>query len=262
MLALAFPATFVNLFHGQNGFLNAALLGAGILALERRPVLAGILLGLLSYKPHFGLLVPLALMAGGHWRTIAAAAATALVFAALSLAVFGPEAWQAFVDNAPFLRRIVEDGNLPWFKMPTLFAAVRLAGGPVPLAYAAQGLAALAAASAVWWAWRQTAPLPVKAAILVVAALGATPYAFDYDLTLLGLAVAWLAWDGIQRGFRPGEKLALVAAWLLPAVATPVAEHSSLQLAPAVLAWLVVCALRRTRPAFPQTLLLRFQGRK
>ena len=64
MLALAFPATFINLFHGQNGFLNAALLGAALLALDRRPVVAGILFGLLSYKPHLGLLVPLALLAG------------------------------------------------------------------------------------------------------------------------------------------------------------------------------------------------------
>lgn len=251
MLALAFPATFVNFFHGQNGFLNAALLGAGLMALERRPVLAGVLLGLLSYKPHLGLLVPVALIAGRHWRTLVAAGATTLAFAALSLAAFGPEAWLAFLDNTPFLRRIVENGNLPWFKMPTVFAAVRLLDGSVPLAYAVQGAATLIAASAVWWIWQGTASLPAKSAVLTAAALAASPYAFDYDLTVLGLAIAWLAWDGVQRGFRPGEKMVLLAAWLLPAVATPAAEHTGLQIGPAAVAAVLFCAFRRSNSVSP-----------
>lgn len=258
MLALAFPASFINLFHGQNGFLNAALLGAALLALERRPLLAGLFFGLLSYKPHFGLLVPLALIAGGHWRAILAAGATTLAFAAVSLAVFGAGAWIAFVDNMPFLRLVLENGNLPWFKMPTTFAALRLLGAPVVLAYGAQALAALAAAGAVVWAWRRgahrPAPFPAKAAVLVTATLIATPYAFDYDLTLIGLAVAWLAWDGVQRGFLPREKPVLLAAWLAPAVATPVASAIGLQLGPVILVWLLICGLRRTWEAesFPE----------
>jgi hypothetical protein len=249
MVALAFPATFINLFHGQNGFLNAALLGAALLALERRPVIAGILLGLLSYKPHFGILVPLALIAGGYWRTILAAGATTLAFAALSLAVFGAGAWIAFIDNMPFLRLVLENGNLPWFKMPTTFAALRLLGAPVGLAYGAQALAALAAAGAVVWAWRRTAlgpaPLAARAAVLAIATLVATPYAFDYDLTLIGLAVAWLAWDGVRRGFLPQDKPALLAGWLAPAVASPLAAAVGLQLGPVILAWLLICGLRR-----------------
>jgi hypothetical protein len=247
MLALAFPATFLNLFHGQNGFLNAALLGAALLALKPRPILSGVLFGLLSYKPHLGLLVPLALLAGGHWRTIAAAAATTLAFAGLSLAAFGPDSWLAFVDNMPFLRRILEDGNLPWPKMPTAFAALRLLGGPIPLAYAGQAVAALVAAAAVIWTWRRPAPLPVKAAVLVSATLLASPYSFDYDLTLLGLVVAWLGWIGVQTGFRSGEKPALLLAWLSPALATPIAAVSGLQLGPVLLLWLLACGLRRVR---------------
>ena len=249
MLALAFPATFVNLFHGQNGFLNAALMGAALLALERRPVLAGILFGLLSYKPHFGLLVPLALIAGGYWRSIAAAALTTLAFAALSLAVFGPDAWVAFVDNMPFLRQVLENGNLPWFKMPTAFAALRLLGGSVALGYAAQLAAALAAAAAVIWAWRRGAPLGPRAGGLVSAARLAPPDAFDYDLTLAGLAVAFLAWDGVERGFLPGDKAVLLAAWLAPAVVTPIADALGVQIGPVVLGLLLACGLRRVRVA-------------
>ena len=60
-LALAFPAVFVNLGHGHNGFLTAALIGFALLWLDRRPVVAGILFGLLAYKPQFGLMIPLVL---------------------------------------------------------------------------------------------------------------------------------------------------------------------------------------------------------
>lgn len=245
MLTLAFPATFINLFHGQNGFLNAALLGAALLALERRPVVAGILLGLLSYKPHFGLLVPLALLAGGYWRTMLAAAVTTLAFAGLSLAAFGLEAWIAFIDNMPFVRLVLENGHLPWFKMPTSFAALRLLGAPVPVAYLAQGLAAAAAVVAVIWAWRRPGPLAARAAVLVAATLLATPYAFDYDLTLLGLAIAWLAWAGVRDGFLQHEKILLLAGWLAPAIATPLGSATGLQLGPVFIAGILCCGLRR-----------------
>jgi alpha-1,2-mannosyltransferase len=55
LIALASPAVFINLGHGQNGFLTAALLGGGLLLLDRRPLLAGLLIGLMAYKPQFGL---------------------------------------------------------------------------------------------------------------------------------------------------------------------------------------------------------------
>src|SRR6185295_1703313 len=85
LLALGFPATLWNLTAGQNGFLTAALIGGTLTLMERRPTLAGICLGLLTYKPHFGLLFPVALIAAGQWRVIAFAAATALALAAASL---------------------------------------------------------------------------------------------------------------------------------------------------------------------------------
>ena len=55
---------FVNVGHGQNGFLTAALLGGALHWLDRRPWLAGVLIGCLAYKPQFGVLIPVALLAG------------------------------------------------------------------------------------------------------------------------------------------------------------------------------------------------------
>ena len=95
-LALAFPALFYNFVIGQNGCLTAALLGGALLFIPTRPVLAGICLGLLTYKPQYGPLFPLVLIATAQWRVIFAAAATTLAIAAASLVVFGTNTWLAF----------------------------------------------------------------------------------------------------------------------------------------------------------------------
>src|SRR5207237_312681 len=78
-LVLASPFTAWNFLAGQNGFLTGSLLGAALLCLQRRPVLAGIFMGCLSYKPQFGFLLPVALCGGRHWRAIALAAVTVIV---------------------------------------------------------------------------------------------------------------------------------------------------------------------------------------
>ena len=96
LVAAAFPAVFVNVGHGQNGFLTAALLGGALQLLDRRPSLAGVLIGFLAYKPQFGLLIPLALLAGKRWITIAAAAATVAALIALSVVMLGTDVWHAF----------------------------------------------------------------------------------------------------------------------------------------------------------------------
>ena len=101
LLAAAFPAVFVNLSHGHNGFLSAALMGAALVTLDRRPVVAGVLFGLLVYKPQFGLMVPFVLAATGRWRTFAAAAATAMLLVLLATIAFGPQVWEAFAASNP-----------------------------------------------------------------------------------------------------------------------------------------------------------------
>src|SRR6266568_2789344 len=79
----------------------AALAGFALLWLERRPVAAGILVGLLAVKPHLALLFPLALLAEGRWRSIAAAAATVLALVAASIVAFGWASWVAFLHHVP-----------------------------------------------------------------------------------------------------------------------------------------------------------------
>ena len=105
LLALAFPAVLINIGHGQNGFLTAALLGGALAMLDRRPLIAGILFGLLAYKPQFGLMIPVVLAASGRWRSFAAAAAAVGFLALTATFAFGPPVWHAFLELDPLHAR-------------------------------------------------------------------------------------------------------------------------------------------------------------
>jgi hypothetical protein len=176
-LALGFPAVLWNVTAGQNGFLTAALVGGTLLFVERRPVLAGVLLGLLTYKPQFGLLFPFALLAGGHWRVLIAAAVTALIMIAASFTVFGSEAWIAFIHWMPVTSRVVlGDGGADWDRLQSLFGLVRAHGGSGTFAWTVQGIVAIAVLAGVCALWRGRASYEMKAAALASGALLATPY--------------------------------------------------------------------------------------
>ena len=229
MLALAFPGTLLNLAQGQNGLMIAALFGGAMLWLRPRPVLAGILIGLMSCKPHFGLLIPIALICGRHWTAFWAAAATTVAFAAVSLLAFGVEDWLAFFANIEFATAVLEDGRLPWAKMPSLFATLRLLDVPVGAAYLAQIVLALATAVIVALVWWRRIPLPLAAAVLTSGALLVSPHINDHDLALLAVPIALLAWHGHTHGWLRGEREILVVAWLAPVLTALVAEPTHLQ---------------------------------
>ena len=221
----AFPAVYVNFGHGQTGFIMAALFGGALWLLDRRPIVAGIMIGLLAFKPQLGVLIPVALMAGGYWRTILAAAATVLAMIAASWFAFGPETLQALFDSLAYSRvNGLEYSNTGFHKMQSMFAAMRMLGGSVPFAYAAHGALLVAIAAGLAVIWHGRSDFRVKAASLLVTSLLATPYGFDYDLMLLGPAIAALVSLGIEQGFRPFEKSLLLCAWAMPLVARVVAE--------------------------------------
>ncbi len=245
MLALAFPGTLLNLAQGQNGLMVAALFGAAMLLLGRRPVLAGILIGLLSCKPQFGLLIPIALIFGRHWTAFAAATLTTLAFAAVSLFAFGAQDWLAFFANLEFATAVLEDGRLPWAKMPSLFATLRLLGAPVDWAYAAQAAMALGAAVTVALVWWRPVPLPLAAAVLTSGSLLVSPHLNDHDLALLAVPIALIAWHAHQEGWRRGEREILAVAWLAPVITALVAEPTHLQVGFPCLLALFALAVKR-----------------
>jgi hypothetical protein len=231
LIAAAFPAVFINIGHGQNGFLTAALLGGALHWLDRRPWLAGILIGLLAYKPQFGVMIPLALLANQRWSSIAAAIATVAALVAVSLAVLGGGVWHAFADSMNFTQAIVlEQGGTGWEKIQSAFSAARNWGADVHTAYAIQIALGLALAATLAWLWHSDAAFELKASALATASLLATPYVLDYDLVVLAIAIAFLARHGLARGFRDYEISLLAAAWIVPLLSRGIAGATGIPL--------------------------------
>jgi hypothetical protein len=246
LTAAAFPAVFVNIGHGQNGFLTAALLGGALQLLDRRPWLAGVLIGCLAYKPQFGVLIPIALLAGGRWSAIGAAVATVAALLALSFVLLGGSVWHAFADSMNFTQTVVlEQGGTGWEKIQSVFSAVRMWGAGVHLAYAVQIALALMLAASLAWLWHSDAAFELKASALATASLLATPYVLDYDLVVLAVAIAFFARHGLDRGFRDFEISLLAAAWIVPLLTRGVAGVTGIPLGTLLLLAFYAFTLRR-----------------
>jgi len=243
---LAFPGLWVNLWHGQNAFLTAVLAAGALMLRPAMPALAGILIGMLAVKPHLAIMFLPALIAARAWRVLFIAGATAAAMVLAGLLVLGDGAVQAFGDGLRIARQAFESGALPWTKMPTAFAQLRLLGLPVAAAYTLHAIVAAAAMSANWLVWRSSAPDALKNAALMCGALLVTPYLFDYDLAWLAFPLAWLAAEGLRTGWLHGERNTLVFAWMLPVLMSSLANVTGfVQLGPWVLGALLWHITRR-----------------
>lgn len=248
-LTLAMPATFLNFMFGQNGALTAGLIGLGLVLAERRPLLAGVAVGLLCYKPQFAILFPLVFLVGGNGRAFAAAALTVAAVVALSVAVFGVAPWLAFLDSVSRTSGHLEEGNVAWTMMPTTFAALRL-WLAAEAAHAGQAVVSLAAGAVAVWLWitsrRDPERKAARNAAFCLATLLAVPFAFLYDLAILTPALLWLGRDLVDRGACRWEWLVVVVTALLPFYAGVVAKFTGIQVSPAVIAACLALTARRT----------------
>jgi hypothetical protein len=212
-LVLASPFTAWNFLAGQNGFLTTSLLGASLFFLEKRPIVAGVIIGCLTYKPQFGILIPVALVACRQWRAIASAAVTAALLAVASIALFGSAAWAAFPNGLVAQSKLNlgagPDSN--WGYLQTVYGLIRSLDGSANTAWLAQGLTTIATAVIVWIVWQSRVRYPLKAATLSAAALIATPYAYAYDVAVIVVPAAFLATDQLRRGLLRGDK----TIWLI-----------------------------------------------
>jgi len=227
LLAVAFPAVLANFLVGQNGFLSAGLIGGTLVLLDRRPVMAGVLLGLLTYKPHLGLMFPIALAASGHWRVFMTAMIVAALVALASLPAFGVESWQAFFANIGHTSQVfLSEGRADLSKLQTAFGLTRTLGGSEALAWTLQIGLALAAAGAIAVLWHGRATYEIKCAALGTAIMLATPYLYTYDLVVLAVPLAFLIRLGGKSGFLPHEVagigLACFLVLIFPFVKEPV----------------------------------------
>ncbi len=243
---LVYPGLLVNLLNGQNGLLSASLFAMATLQLDRRPVVAGALFGCLAYKPQLGIVIPVALLLYRDWTAILSGAVTVALFVSVSLVVFDPAIWASFLSASRLARAMLEHGAAGPQRMVSVFAAAQLWHAPVAVAYVTQFACGFGAVATLAVAPRRLAPMARGATICAAVPL-ASPYLFDYDLAILAVPIAWVIREAEAAGrFLPWEKLVLLAAFLLPLFARPVATYLTVPIGPLVAASLFCVVLRRT----------------
>ena len=248
-VAAATPAALINLLDGQNAFLTVALAGFALLWLDRRPWLAGVLVGLVALKPHLAVLFPLALLAEGRGRSLAAAALTAILMGAASLVVFGWDTYAAFFAHLPLTQGMADRGGVPWGTMPSAYVFALSLGTSLHAAAGLQVLVALFAALCAWRAWRRPgAPFETRAAVLLTGSLLVSPYLFYYDLLWAALAVCWLALLGLREGFGRVDREVLLLAWLAPVLMVPTQWATGVQIGFPVVLALLMLAIGKAAP--------------
>ena len=249
--ALLAPATTIALISGQSGFLSGALMLGGLRLTQSRPIVAGVLFGLLAYKPQLGVLVPIALASAGLWSTITAAAVTGLVCVALSSWAFGSDIW------AVWLRQLLDySGHFDPvnYLMPTIEANARMLGLPERLAQVVQAAVTIPVAIVVWRAFRAGVE-ERAAALLVVGTFLATPHAFNYDLPMMTAAIVWY-FEEAARGPRRltlGEATVLALALLLPFAMWALGDKGPpISWAPLLLLFAMIARPREARATAPE----------
>ncbi len=237
----AFPPVLVTITHGQTSFLVAAMLGAGLLLVPRKPLLAGVLPGLATIKPQFGLLIPIALLLTGSWRVIIAASATALALAAFSAVTFGPQVWIDWYALSGTAQDAMASGIIGYGKMISPFAGMMVLGASSVLAYVVQGLVTLAVVGCVAWACWKREWSDLHTALVLTGAVLATPFVLDYDLLLLAFPLIYLA----ATGYRDWEKMLRAAVFLGAMLARPLALSLGVPIMPVLVALLFWVLIKR-----------------
>lgn len=246
-LILAFAPVIFAVYNGQNALLTATLSGIALTQLDRRPTLAGVCIGLLAIKPQLAVLFPIALASGQHWRAFWTAAVTVACFLGASVAVLGIDTVPAFIGGIAAARAAVFTADWPLMKMPSLYASALAVHADKSIAELFHLVGALCASLTVIWCWRQDLPVNIRNSAFILATLLVSPHLFDYDLTWLALPIIWMALEGVGKGWLPGERTALVCAWMAPLVLGGLAELIGPNFTPIVLVVLLGYSVQRGR---------------
>ncbi len=213
-LAVA-PGVAVNIFFGQNGFLTAALLIGGLVNLDRRPLLSGILFGILTVKPQFGLLLPVLLVMTGRWRVIAAAVVTTALLVGATSLWFGADIWTEYLRKVTPQQHwlLTRGGGLLVPMVSSAFVNGRMVGLPLGVDWLLQAIvSACALALVVWTFWRKRDPV-LSPALFVTATFLFSPWMLVYDMVVFGFVVALLRERTDNTTVDDGLA---VAVWSLP----------------------------------------------
>ncbi|BAL79610.1 glycosyltransferase family 87 protein [Bradyrhizobium cosmicum] len=204
-LVVLFPTMATTIGCGQNGFLTGALIGLVCINLQKRKVIAGLALGAMVVKPHLAIAVGVYLLATRRWATIVTAAMVVLVSSLLCTVAFGPHIWIAWQGAIRESAGFLEQGLYPLFRMISAYAALFNAGVPASAAFWGQVTVAGLALVAVVTCIARGMPPPFTLGVAATVSVMISPYAYDYDLPIVGIGLALLLPD-LPKVTSPGER--------------------------------------------------------
>ncbi len=248
ILLLVAPATFVNILTGQNGFLSGALFVGGLLCIREYPIIAGILLGLLSYKPHLGILLPVVLFAMRVWKPLVSAGFTIALLVFVSVMLYGPESWHIyFTVTSQNNASVLESGTgFLTYMMPTVFMSGRILEIDVDVIYLLQFTFLILTMIGTYWGVRHSENRGLQVATVSIAIFLASPYAHNYDMTILSAAIILIFFHADEHGYLPGEIAVLGLTWFLP-IGVVLFNASGFPISPLLLGTLFIFLLVRIR---------------
>lgn len=248
VFSLGFPGVLMNMQWGQNGFLNVFLLGTGLMYIENNPALAGLMLSLLCYKPHYAFLPLLILLIGKHWKTLYWTVFFMFLLIISSITVFGIGPWQVYVEKLPVISQLIADDWINVNGIQTSFySAIRIMTGNELTAMIGQLILSIVVTVLVCWAWRYLDDYFLKCAVLSTGVILITPYILIYDLVMLALPIAFYSAYLLKNGYVTIEAVLLSICFVLPFLSPLVLQYTGIQITSFVLILVLFCLFWRTR---------------
>ena len=250
-LTMFAPATIITFAAGQTGFLSSAFILGGFRLVTSHPVLSGIMFGLASIKPQLGLLIPIALVSAGQWRTVVAAVATVLVLVFVSSLAFGWAIWPLWLSKLVAHANWAAEVNSR--SSVTMIGNLTLLGMSLSVARIIQACIGVLVAIVIILCFRRGVTMLGTAAVLVGTFL-ATPYAFVYDMPMVTNAALAVV-NGQHRASRlltMPELVFVAMALVVPAVIADTWRLSMLRSLPLILLFgLIVWRILGRHPTSP-----------
>jgi len=252
LLVCGFPGVLMNLRWGQNAFLNTALLGFGLYFFDRKPILAGLMFGLLTYKPQMAFFPLLLILITKNWKVLIWSGIFALANIIISAIIFGITIWYNFLDT--FLSSMNSQLYIMWEEIsavqPTIYSFLRILGVEDLIIQIILGIIAIIVTIVSAWVWRKTDRLALKGTVMVLGILLTMPYYMQYDLMILSIPLILLFYDFMEHGYRPYEIAILMSLWFMPLVNWPLVILTKIQICPFILFAVLAMAVIRTKKAF------------
>lgn len=214
-LIAVMPTIVLNLRTGQNGFLIAGLIGCFLIAFRDKRTIAGLPLGLMVIKPHLAAGIGLAALLHRRWSVLAVAGLVAVILLSFSTWLYGAGIWADFGNAVGEAGGFLAKGYYPLFRMNSIYAAAYTLGFGASVAMILQAggaifaLVLLGKACLVGTAYRHLAALTCAVSLFI------SPYGYDYDLTILGVALAFIVPDLLDRCSGREILILLLLTWFV-----------------------------------------------